>query len=93
MRLHGLSGDYKRTVLGSQSNVMRVLIGPLECELLWNLSLEFYPLCELVSCQTPSGTESAVAVIISDLLSVCVANLCKCYVKFFAIFSNFVTRL
>ncbi|GBN28874.1 hypothetical protein AVEN_120161-1 [Araneus ventricosus] len=23
---------------------------PLECKRLWNLSLEFYPLCELVSC-------------------------------------------
>ncbi|GBM03938.1 hypothetical protein AVEN_185431-1 [Araneus ventricosus] len=80
-------GDYTRTVLGSQSSNSSVLIGfervdrlgsLLECESLRNLSLELYPLCELVSCQTPSGFESAVAARISELLSVCVAILCKC---------------
>ncbi|GBN31563.1 hypothetical protein AVEN_100075-1 [Araneus ventricosus] len=42
-------GDYKRTVLGSQSNSMCIdrLGSHLKCERLWNLSLEFYPLCEL----------------------------------------------
>ncbi|GBL89641.1 hypothetical protein AVEN_104603-1 [Araneus ventricosus] len=70
-------GDYKRTVLGSQSKheCFGRLGSPLECERLGNLSLEFCPLCELVSCSTPIGTKSAVAVITSELLSVCTANL------------------
>ncbi|GBL97202.1 hypothetical protein AVEN_144634-1 [Araneus ventricosus] len=72
-------GDYKSTVLGSQSSsVVDRLGSPLDCERLWNLSLEFCPLCELVNCLKSSGIESAVAVLISELPSVCVANLCKC---------------
>ncbi|GBM75587.1 hypothetical protein AVEN_235177-1, partial [Araneus ventricosus] len=51
---------------------------PLECERVWNLSLEFYPLGELISCESPSGVQSVVAVLISELLYVSVANLCKC---------------
>ncbi|GBN55493.1 hypothetical protein AVEN_189114-1 [Araneus ventricosus] len=52
-------GDFKRTVLGSQRignssvliNFQRVdrLGSPLEYERLLNLSLKFYPQCELVS--------------------------------------------
>ncbi|GBN77359.1 hypothetical protein AVEN_189682-1 [Araneus ventricosus] len=44
---------------------------------LWNLSLDsldFYPLCELVSCYTPSVIESTVAVLISESLSVCCSS-------------------
>ncbi|GBO24543.1 hypothetical protein AVEN_104077-1 [Araneus ventricosus] len=37
--------DYKLAVLGLLGDWDR-----LECKRLWNLSLEFYPLCELVSC-------------------------------------------
>ncbi|GBN66765.1 hypothetical protein AVEN_230364-1 [Araneus ventricosus] len=74
-------GDHKKTVLGSQGT-KSVLIdwdrSHLECERLWDLSLEFYPLCELVSCEPPSGIERAVVFLISELLSVCVANLCEC---------------
>ncbi|GBO25172.1 hypothetical protein AVEN_162427-1, partial [Araneus ventricosus] len=40
--------DYKRTLLGSQKELCVDKLGPpLECERLWNLSLECYPQCEL----------------------------------------------
>ncbi|GBN30756.1 hypothetical protein AVEN_126501-1 [Araneus ventricosus] len=74
--------DYKKTVLRLQSKSVidfeRVhrLGSPLKCERLYNISLEFYPLSELVSCYMPSGVESAV--ITNELLSFCVDNLCKC---------------
>ncbi|GBM85522.1 hypothetical protein AVEN_53124-1 [Araneus ventricosus] len=41
-------------------------------------SLETCSLCELVSCETLSAVVRAIAVIVSDLLSACTANLCKC---------------
>ncbi|GBN23054.1 hypothetical protein AVEN_270336-1 [Araneus ventricosus] len=34
--------------------------------------------CELVSCETLIAIVRAIAVIVSDLLSACTANLCKC---------------
>ncbi|GBM78589.1 hypothetical protein AVEN_105179-1 [Araneus ventricosus] len=72
-------GRLQIDLLGSQSSVWVYRLGsPVECERFWKLSLELYPLCELVSCYTSSGIESAVPVLISELLSVSVANLCKC---------------
>ncbi|GBO38740.1 1-phosphatidylinositol 4,5-bisphosphate phosphodiesterase gamma-1, partial [Araneus ventricosus] len=42
---------------------------------------EFYTLCELVSCRILSSIESA-AVLITELLFVCTANLCRCCFPF-----------
>ncbi|GBN64155.1 hypothetical protein AVEN_175037-1 [Araneus ventricosus] len=67
-------GDYKRAVLGSQSN--RVCVDRLGIVLeRLRSSLES---CDLVSCLTLSGIVRAIAVSISELLSVHVSNLCKC---------------
>ncbi|GBM40753.1 hypothetical protein AVEN_162209-1 [Araneus ventricosus] len=73
MRPHGLSGrtinrpcsDYRSEVYWSTGIAFGV-----------RTSLEFYPLCDIVSCSTPRGIESAVAVLRSEFLSVCVIDLC-----------------
>ncbi|GBM67983.1 hypothetical protein AVEN_218842-1 [Araneus ventricosus] len=66
---------------------------PLESERLWNLSLGCYPQCQPVSFEKPSGVESTVAVI-SDFLSVSVANLCKCcfYCYLCVVFSGILEK-
>ncbi|GBN24579.1 hypothetical protein AVEN_73005-1 [Araneus ventricosus] len=42
------------------------------------ISSETCSLCELVSCETLSTVVRDIAVLISELLSICVAHLCKC---------------
>ncbi|GBN92560.1 hypothetical protein AVEN_26136-1 [Araneus ventricosus] len=73
--------DDKRTVL---RECVDRLGSPLEYERLWNLCLEFYPL-------TPSGIESSAAVLISNLLSDCSANLRKCCFYCYLLFENKVS--
>ncbi|GBM46965.1 hypothetical protein AVEN_241189-1 [Araneus ventricosus] len=46
------------------------------CLVVFGISLESCSHCELVSCKTLSAVGGATTVIISDLLSACVTNLC-----------------
>ncbi|GBN91667.1 hypothetical protein AVEN_204356-1 [Araneus ventricosus] len=53
--VHVTSRPVGKTIKGPYSDHRAIecvdrLGSPLECERLWNLSLEFLPLCELVSC-------------------------------------------